>query len=98
MHVHIPILFIVLLASFSASVSAFPQYLLNSRIRSPQLLDDVAYTLAVTKFTGILLAPSTCPNSTYHVDHDKYPFVAPGPGDKRGPCPGLNALANHGYM
>ena len=25
-------------------------------------------------------------------------FVAPGPGDARGQCPGLNALANHGYL
>ncbi|KAJ9094060.1 hypothetical protein QFC21_006161 [Naganishia friedmannii] len=25
-------------------------------------------------------------------------FNAPGSGDKRGPCPGLNALANHGYL
>lgn len=25
-------------------------------------------------------------------------FVAPGPDDIRGPCPGLNAMANHGYM
>lgn len=25
-----------------------------------------------------------------------YPFIAPGPGDSRGPCPGLNLLANHG--
>ncbi|KAF2167249.1 hypothetical protein M409DRAFT_22676 [Zasmidium cellare ATCC 36951] len=23
---------------------------------------------------------------------------APGPNDQRGPCPGLNALANHGYL
>ena len=28
----------------------------------------------------------------------KYAFVAPGAGDQRGPCPGLNALANHGYL
>ena len=28
----------------------------------------------------------------------QHAFVAPGPGDKRGPCPGLNALANHGYL
>jgi hypothetical protein len=27
-----------------------------------------------------------------------YSFVAPGPNDQRGPCPGLNALANHGYL
>jgi len=24
-------------------------------------------------------------------------WAPPGPGDIRGPCPGLNALANHGY-
>ncbi|KAH6905855.1 Chloroperoxidase [Coprinopsis sp. MPI-PUGE-AT-0042] len=29
--------------------------------------------------------------------HDPaHPFMAPGPGDERGPCPGLNTLANHG--
>ncbi|KAI9635128.1 uncharacterized protein MKK02DRAFT_32626 [Dioszegia hungarica] len=27
-----------------------------------------------------------------------HPFQAPGPTDQRGPCPGLNALANHGYL
>ena len=25
-------------------------------------------------------------------------WKAPGPGDKRGPCPALNAMANHGYF
>ncbi|KAF7563561.1 heme-thiolate peroxidase [Stylonectria norvegica] len=27
----------------------------------------------------------------------KHAWKAPGPGDIRGPCPGLNALSNHGY-
>jgi len=27
-----------------------------------------------------------------------FEFQAPGPGDSRGPCPGLNTLANHGYL
>ncbi|KAF2129688.1 hypothetical protein P153DRAFT_24182 [Dothidotthia symphoricarpi CBS 119687] len=27
-----------------------------------------------------------------------YPFKAPGSTDQRGPCPGLNTLANHGYI
>ncbi|TFK18472.1 Cloroperoxidase [Coprinopsis marcescibilis] len=27
-----------------------------------------------------------------------HPFLAPVPGDQRGPCPGLNTLANHGYI
>ncbi|KAI5370767.1 putative chloroperoxidase [Septoria linicola] len=25
-------------------------------------------------------------------------FIAPGPNDARGPCPGLNAMANHAYI
>ncbi|KAL2860991.1 peroxidase family protein [Aspergillus lucknowensis] len=25
-------------------------------------------------------------------------WIAPGPNDSRGPCPGLNTLANHGYL
>ncbi|GLB42846.1 putative peroxidase, family 2 [Lyophyllum shimeji] len=37
--------------------------------------------------TGILPIPEP--------DH---PFIAPGPDDRRGPCPGLNTLANHGYL
>ncbi|GAB1523150.1 hypothetical protein RhiTH_006280 [Rhizoctonia solani] len=28
----------------------------------------------------------------------KYKFRPPGATDKRGPCPGLNALSNHGYL
>lgn len=27
-----------------------------------------------------------------------HPYVAPGPGDFRSPCPALNTLANHGYL
>lgn len=27
-----------------------------------------------------------------------YEFQAPGPNDSRGPCPGLNLLANYGYL
>ncbi|TFY81293.1 heme-thiolate peroxidase [Hericium alpestre] len=27
-----------------------------------------------------------------------HPFQPPGPTDQRGPCPGLNTLANHGYL
>jgi hypothetical protein len=28
----------------------------------------------------------------------KHAWKAPGKTDQRGPCPGLNALANHGYL
>ncbi|PSK42079.1 hypothetical protein B9Z65_3993 [Elsinoe australis] len=29
---------------------------------------------------------------------DAHRFIAPGPNDIRGPCPGLNAAANHGFL
>lgn len=31
-------------------------------------------------------------------DSGPHPFKAPGPNDKRGQCPGLNAAANHGFF
>ncbi|RMY15180.1 hypothetical protein D0868_01033 [Hortaea werneckii] len=34
----------------------------------------------------------------YVSNQGKYKFVPPGPGDARGECPGLNALANHNYL
>ena len=38
------------------------------------------------------------PSTQYVSNTGKYAFVAPGAGDQRGPCPGLNAMANHGYL
>jgi len=32
------------------------------------------------------------------IDYSVNPFVAPEPTDSRSPCPGLNALANHGFI
>ncbi|KAJ3858652.1 hypothetical protein EV359DRAFT_87413 [Lentinula novae-zelandiae] len=38
------------------------------------------------------------PTTQYVSTTGAHAFVAPGSGDARGPCPGLNALANHGYI
>ena len=35
-------------------------------------------------------------NSSKLVHDAEHPYMAPGPNDRRGPCPGLNTLANHG--
>ncbi|PWN32429.1 uncharacterized protein FA14DRAFT_73355 [Meira miltonrushii] len=35
---------------------------------------------------------------TVDLTSDEHKFIPPGPGDIRGPCPGLNLLANHGYF
>ncbi|TFY74347.1 heme-thiolate peroxidase, partial [Hericium alpestre] len=48
--------------------------------------------------------PSAQDNGVANVDGLKripdtaHPFQPPGPTDQRGPCPGLNTLANHGYL
>lgn len=43
--------------------------------------------------------PFTAFNENQLVDvTGEHAWVAPGPNDIRGPCPGLNALANHGYF
>ena len=34
-----------------------------------------------------------------HVDvSGAHAYIAPGPSDLRGPCPAMNAAANHGYI
>lgn len=49
--------------------------------------------------TGPAGLPFTTFNENQRVDvTGTHKWVAPGPNDIRGPCPGLNALANHGYF
>lgn len=47
------------------------------------LLETVVFSLAV---------------SSYGWEHRGHEFRPPLPGDSRSPCPGLNALANHGWL
>lgn len=55
----------------------------------------------VSKLDEILRMKRELPVSSgpirINVDGD-HKWMAPGPFDERGPCPGLNALANHGYI
>lgn len=45
---------------------------------------------------GLLGSVAQLGNGETKVPDANHPFQAPGPTDQRGPCPGLNALANHG--
>ena len=81
-------IFITLLLILNAL--AFPSY--SERIPSLEKRQD-KYAGTPVKFpprmgfTGTKLIPDAA-----------HPFIAPRPKDLRGPCPGLNALANHGYL
>lgn len=49
--------------------------------------------------TGPAGLPFTSFNENQEIDvSGLHRWIAPGPNDIRGPCPGLNALANHGYF
>jgi hypothetical protein len=45
---------------------------------------------------GLLGSVAQLGNGETKVPDENHPFQAPGPTDQRGPCPGLNTLANHG--
>ncbi|KAJ7266285.1 Chloroperoxidase [Mycena rebaudengoi] len=46
----------------------------------------------------MVLPPAQTDTSIKRVPDADHPFIAPGPNDMRGPCPGMNTLANHGYI
>jgi hypothetical protein len=41
--------------------------------------------------------PGMLPRSDYGA-YESNKWIAPGPDDSRSPCPGLNTLANHGFL
>ena len=49
-------------------------------------------------FTKIKRAVGFDASAQYISNKGANAFVAPGPNDQRGPCPGLNAMANHNYL
>ncbi|KAJ7120741.1 Chloroperoxidase [Mycena crocata] len=54
------------------------------------------------KISPLVLAAVLFGSATAHPESHTEPrgheFIAPKKGDVRGPCPGLNTLANHGYL
>lgn len=81
-----------LLASLGAA-TAFPSHFPLAGLTQRELADIVPTLTART-----LTAPPGPLNDTRTklVNTPAHPFIAPGKTDIRGPCPGLNTLANHG--
>ncbi|KAH7102097.1 heme-thiolate peroxidase [Auriculariales sp. MPI-PUGE-AT-0066] len=51
------------------------------------------------KVVGAQPLPPAPTDTSFKLVHDKnHPFVKAKSGDQRGPCPGLNTLASHGYL
>ena len=86
--------FVTLAIALAAPATAFPAHGSLAGL-SRQELDD-----AMSGF-GEYTRPPPPPGPLEYggvklVNDAEHPFIAPGEGDIRGPCPALNTLANHG--
>jgi len=75
----------------------------NKAMGFPALMKNIATYLSVRDTTGGSPQYSPDPlasvlgfdaSKQYVSNTGQYEFVAPGPNDQRGPCPGSNAMAN----
>ncbi|KAK0533981.1 hypothetical protein OC834_002037 [Tilletia horrida] len=61
--------------------------------------ETLQYLAARQNLVGAQPAPPRQKSTKSKLVHDAaHPYIAPGKKDIRGPCPGLNTLANHGYI
>ncbi|KAF2448414.1 Cloroperoxidase [Karstenula rhodostoma CBS 690.94] len=95
-----------LLICFAPLASAFPTAILKAAARDPTILKRAAEIakLLEKRQTGADAATKIFePVNTFNAqaqyinvtNGSGHEYVAPGPDDLRGPCPGLNAFANH---
>ena len=63
----------------------------------PAVVDVVANAMEKRQQNGGFPEPDPGFNAEqqYVSNQGKYKFVPPGPGDARGPCPGLNAMGTY---
>lgn len=86
----------------AAMVAAIPSFM-----DDPIALEQAKSILRRNDALGLSKSESNCglvPCTTFDEDDQlitltgPHSFESPGLGDIRGPCPGLNAAANHGFL
>jgi hypothetical protein len=91
------------LAVFATEVVAYPSRMFNLDMseQEKRALSDLAAQIesgvnstSLEKRQAIIFDPT----AQYVSNTGAHAFVAPGSKDLRGPCPGLNAMANHNYL
>ncbi|KAJ3568217.1 heme-thiolate peroxidase [Leucocoprinus birnbaumii] len=90
-----PALFTTLALTLVSSTSAFPAYASLAGLSQAEL-DRIIPTLDARE--PAKLPPPMKSNGTKLVNDAQHPFKPLRPGDIRGPCPGMNTLASHGYI
>lgn len=104
-----PITSKLIVGLLAATASAFPASVMEDVFSSPELtarFNDMAAAIEKRQASADAASAVFEPVPTFD---EKAQFVdvgpgsghewkAPGPKDLRGPCPGLNAFANHGFL
>lgn len=88
--------FIALLLSLPVWANAFPS---DYESLAGLSKDEVELFIreSGSKIQGAQPPPGPMKDTSSKLVNDAaHPYIAPGPNDIRGPCPGLNALASHG--
>ncbi|KIJ42638.1 hypothetical protein M422DRAFT_85577, partial [Sphaerobolus stellatus SS14] len=83
------------LSLLAVQTAAFPQYQSLGGLSQRELVH------ILPRFTPVTPpAPPGPPSDTSVklVNDEAHPYIPPRNGDMRGPCPGLNTLASHGYL
>lgn len=84
-------------------IAAFPAALIQEAFeKDPQLAELLTrQQKTVDQATGIFEPSNTFNAEKQYIDVSEgsgHEYKPPGPNDLRGPCPGLNAFANHGFL
>jgi hypothetical protein len=96
----------LLFTSLVPLANAFPAAMLEAAARDPEILAraaEISKTLAGRQSGADAATALFEPANTFNAEAQYinvtegsgHEYVAPGPNDLRGPCPGLNAFANH---
>ena len=92
------------LALLSGLAHSFPTNLLENAARDPEIQARAGLILQQARSKSseengdAPALPETFSEEQLIDVTGKHAWQAPGPEDLRGPCPGLNAFANHGYL
>ena len=96
-----PSLCLAALAFCVTEVIAFPSRMFDMSMSEEEkrTIAEIAATIETGAKERRQLITPTFDASKQHVSTTgTYAYVAPKSSDLRGPCPGLNAMANHGYI
>ncbi|CAD6593541.1 MAG: hypothetical protein ASARMPRED_007636 [Alectoria sarmentosa] len=88
----------VLFSLSTIQVTAFPRLNFNDVKELTKIAKKSGQCPHLAKHQELKRQTAFDPTTQQVSTTGEYAWVAPGAGDQRGPCPGLNALANHGYI